>query len=206
LNLVFADKENIGWQVTGTFPLRGGGRGLFPSPGWSGNYDWRGLLESQVLPCAWNPDAGFIGTANNRTVVKDYPHVLSSSWYWPDRIERIMQMLTEKDQHTRQTCKTMQLDVCSLLAFKLRAVLDHVRLSEEIAAEIDGWRNWDRQKKARLVLSRLKSFDGEMRANSSDAVLLSAFLDRVTHNLFADEMGKEHSSAWEAFLVLNSEG
>lgn len=205
LNLVFADKENIGWQVTGTIPLRGRGRGLFPSPGWSGVYDWRGLLEAEALPCAWNPAAGFIATANNRTTAKEYPHVLSSSWYWPDRVERIMQMLSENDRHTPESCKTMQLDVRSPLAFKLQAVLDHGQLSEEIAAEINGWQSLDQQNRARLVLSRLQGFDGEMQDYSSDAALLSAFLNRVTHNLFADEIDKEQSGTWEAFLVLNSE-
>lgn len=206
LNLVFADRENIGWQATGTFPLRGRGRGLLPSPGWSGDYDWRGLLDAQALPRAMNPDRGFIATANHRTVAKDYPHVLSSSWYWPDRYERIVQMLAASDRHTPESCKAMQLDVRSPLAFKLRAVLDDHTLSQQIGAEIDGWPDAGRRRRARQVWSRLRAFDGGMRADSADAALLSAFVNRLTWNLFADEIDPdENPDAWDAFLVLNSE-
>jgi acyl-homoserine-lactone acylase len=68
LNMVFADKDNIAWQVTGNYPMRTKGRGLMPSPGWAGAYDWTVLLDPGLLPNAKNPAAGFIGTANNRTI------------------------------------------------------------------------------------------------------------------------------------------
>ncbi len=103
LNFVLADKQNIAWQVTGNYPIRAKGRGLVPSPGWTGEYDWKGLLDPAVLPHAENPPAGFVATANNRTVSKDYPYVLSSSWMWPERIERITQLISSTDKHTGKT-------------------------------------------------------------------------------------------------------
>ena len=37
LNMVLADKDNIAWQVIGNYPVRAKGRGLMPSPGWTGS-------------------------------------------------------------------------------------------------------------------------------------------------------------------------
>jgi acyl-homoserine-lactone acylase len=132
LNMVFADKDNIAWQVIGNYPVRAKGRGLMPSPGWTGVYDWTGLLDTAVLPNLKNPPAGFIGTANHRTVPKDYPYILSSSWYWPERAERIIQMASATDKHTTQTNMDMQLDTLSLFVPKLKEVI----LNGELAVDI----------------------------------------------------------------------
>ena len=134
LNMVVADRENIAWQVTGRYPLRKNGRGLMPSPGWTGEYDWIGYLDPGELPCALNPAEGFIGTANNRTVPSDYPHVLSSSWYWPSRAERIVEMIAASDEHTLESSMDMQLDVRSTFAPEVRGLLLEGPLSSDIPA------------------------------------------------------------------------
>ncbi|MCK7506227.1 MAG: penicillin acylase family protein [Desulfobacterales bacterium] len=141
LNMVFADKNNIAWQVIGNYPVRAKGRGLMPSPGWTGVYDWTGLLDTNVLPNLKNPPAGFIGTANHRTVPKDYPYILSSSWYWPERAERIIQMASATDKHTTQTNMDMQLDTYSLFVPKLKEVILKGALAGEIIKEIGSWKD-----------------------------------------------------------------
>ena len=50
LNIVFADEKHIGWQVTGRYPNRKEGRGLLPSPGWDGRYDWDGNADPILHP------------------------------------------------------------------------------------------------------------------------------------------------------------
>ena len=205
LNMVFADRNAIAWQVIGTYPVRARGRGLMPSPGWTGEYDWTGLLDTADLPHAKNPAAGFIGTANNRTIPKDYPHVLSSSWYWPERIERIEQMVLATDQHTDKTCRDMQLDTYSLFVPKFKAVVTSGALAVEIGKEIGSWQNEERRNKAGKALAILQAFDGDMKADSRAAALVGAFLDRATRNIFLDEMGTADSKAWRAFLVINNE-
>src|SRR5258708_39186897 len=43
LNVTYADVEgNVGFQMVGYVPVRERGEGLVPSPGWSGQYEWRG--------------------------------------------------------------------------------------------------------------------------------------------------------------------
>jgi acyl-homoserine-lactone acylase len=205
LNMVFADKDNIAWQVIGNYPVRARGRGLMPSPGWTGEYDWTGLLKEEVLPNLKNPSAGFIGTANHRTVPKDFPYILSSSWYWPERAERIAQMATATDKHTVQTNMDMQLDVRSLFVPKLKEVIFKGKMAEDIVKEIGSWRDEQRTANARLALAILKNFDGDMKTDSKGGALTGAFLDVVTKNIFLDELGPVDSVAWKSFLVVNNE-
>lgn len=205
LNMVLADKDNIAWQVIGNFPIRAKGRGLMPSPGWTGKYDWTGLLDPEVLPNVKNPPAGFVGTANNRTIPKDYPHVLSSSWYWPERGERIAQLAAATDKHTAKTCMAMQLDTASLFVPKLKAILMKGKLSGEIGKAIGGWKDEGRRKRAQAALAMLQNFDGNMKADSGLAPIVGAFLSCASKNIFLDELGTADSKAWKSFMYINNE-
>jgi len=83
LNMVFADEQSIGWQVTGRFPNRRGGLGLLPSPGWDGLYDWDGFADPMLHPYDQDPAQGWLGSANQRSVPRGYGMQLSNSWYYP---------------------------------------------------------------------------------------------------------------------------
>jgi acyl-homoserine-lactone acylase len=205
LNMVFADKDNIAWQVIGNYPVRAKGRGLFPSPGWTGEYDWTGLLDTNVLPNIKNPPAGFIGTANHRTIPKDYPYILSSSWYWPERAERIVQMASATDKHTTQTNMDMQLDTYSLFVPKFKDVIFKGKLAQDIIKEISSWKDEKRVARARLALTMLQDFNGDMKADSKGAALMGAFLHSATKDIFLDELGPIDSNAWKSFLIVNNE-
>lgn len=201
LNIVFADKDNIAWQVTGNYPIRAGGRGLMPSPGWTGQYDWIGFLKGNDLPSAKNPEAGFIGTANHRTLAKDDPRILSSSWYWPERAERISQMARATDRHTVKTSVNMQADTHSVFVPKLQKIL----LTDAVRSEIAGLNDESRRRQAQGALALLKAFDGNMTVESTGAAVMSAFLDQVTKNIFLDELGPASSDTWRAFSIMNNE-
>jgi acyl-homoserine-lactone acylase len=205
LNMVFADRDNIGWQVTGNYPIRSKGRGLMPSPGWTGEYDWKGLIDPGTLPSSKNPPEQFIGTANNRTVPRDYRNVLSSSWYWPERAERIAQMVAATDRHTLETCMNMHLDTHSLFVTRLKDALFKGNLAGDISREIESLSDEGKKTKARLALESIKGFDGDMAVASKGASVVSALLDCATKDIFLDEMGPEESRAWKAFIVINNE-
>lgn len=204
LNMVVADRENIAWQVTGRYPLRKNGRGLMPSPGWTGEYDWIGYLDPDELPWALNPAEGFIGTANHRTVPPDYPHVLSSSWYWPSRAERIAEMITASPAHTLESSMGMQLDAQSSFVPKVRGLFLEGALSRDISREIDSWEDRRRKDRAREALDMLRNCDGIMSCDSKNALITGALMHAVTINTFLDELGPEESRAWKAFITSNN--
>ncbi len=136
LNIVFADEKHIGWQVTGRYPNRKEGRGLLPSPGWDGRYDWDGYADPILHPSDQDPQQGWLGTANHRTVQPGYGAQLSNSWYYPERAERIAQLAGASKSHDTQSMIRMQYDQTSLFV----AVASHVRQSRHGAAAAPGHR------------------------------------------------------------------
>lgn len=94
LNVVYADVDgNIAYQMPGLVPVRPTSNGLLPVPGWTGEHEWEGWIPYEELPAMFNPDEGYIVTANNAVVDEDYPHLISLYWADGDRAERIRQIL-----------------------------------------------------------------------------------------------------------------
>lgn len=68
LNFVFADIEgNIGIQSGGLVPARPNWDGLMPVPG-DGRYEWNGFVPVSELLGQTNPEAGWVGSANQYNV------------------------------------------------------------------------------------------------------------------------------------------
>jgi acyl-homoserine-lactone acylase len=197
LNLVMADKNDIAWQVTGRYPLRKKGRGLTPSPGWTGEYGWHGYLDPKHHPSARNPEKGYIGTANNRTVPADFPYILSSSWYYPDRAERIDQMMNGVNNYTVENAKAMQLDVYSPFITVIKSAL----LEEDTLSKMKSlWEASGKLQEAEKAITLFRNFDGFMRVDSAGAAFSGAFLFSLSDNLFADELGGTQSQAYKSLL------
>lgn len=201
LNMVFADASTIGWQVTGHYPQRSKGRGYFPSPGWSGEYDWTGTVPLATLPGEVNPSSGFLATANHRTVTAGHVPHLTGSWYAPERHERIVQVLTENPAQTAQSTTDLHNDVVDLTALKLKTLLraNDTTLRARIARLPDASRD-----SALRSLAMLSDFDGVMAIDAPGAALYGIFLDSLTRQAFADELGPPDSQAWQSFLSANA--
>ena len=122
LNIVFADAQHIGWQVTGRFPNRRAGLGLMPSPGWDSQYDWDGFADPMLHPYDQDPPDGWLGTANHRTVPRGYGMQLSNSWYYPERAERIAELAGASTRHDARSMIAMQYDQQTPFAAKLKAM------------------------------------------------------------------------------------
>jgi acyl-homoserine-lactone acylase len=197
LNLLFADSENIGWQVTGVYPVRKNGRGLLPSPGWTGEYDWETTLSNQEFPYLINPKWGFLATANQRTVSKDFPHVLSSSWYYPDRFERIRDMIRD-GENDFEKMKQMHMDVKTYLPLKLKNKGLFSPFTSKINLVVSSMEE-PLKSDAQEILDILSSFDGEMDKNSVKACVYSVFLHCASKRIFLDELGPKNSPQWESF-------
>ncbi|MDP2225884.1 MAG: penicillin acylase family protein [Moraxellaceae bacterium] len=202
LNVLFADAQNIGWQVTGSYPKRLAGRGYLPSPGWTGAYDWDGYVPYDELPGDINPPERFLATANHRTVMPGAGPQLTGSWYAPERHERIAAQLQVHERHTLGTTTELQNDVQDGAALKLREQLKRMTpvLRERIAQLPANSR--EQAEKALRLLSR---FDGVMDATDAPgAALYGIFLDTLTRETFADELGPRDGVAWQSFLLANA--
>jgi penicillin G amidase len=173
--MVFADVDgNIGYQLTGLHPIRRSGDGTLPVPGWTDDHEWDGWVPFDELPRAYNPDEGFLCTANNKPHDDGYPHLLGRDFLPPFRARRIAQMITERDRHTRETFARMQMDTVSLPA--ARIVPHLVRL--EPAS--------DRQKEA---LALLAEWDLDLAADSAAAALYEVWCEHVAKRVLLPLVG-----------------
>ncbi|WP_225775028.1 penicillin acylase family protein [Pseudomonas sp. Marseille-Q5115] len=199
LNMVFADANDIGWQVTGRYPNRKDGKGQVPSPGWDSRYDWDGYADPMLHPYDQTPASGWLGTANQRTAQPGYGMQLSSSWYYPERSERIAQLAANGKQDARSMI-AWQYDQTTLFAAKLKRMFEAPGVAQPLQKAIDALPTADRAK-AREALSRLMAFDGRLSADSADAALYELFLQESARQTFLDELGPEDSPAWKAFVA-----
>ena len=117
-SLICGDVEgNIALQVTGLTPDRDGWNGRLPVPG-NGDYEWRGFRTD--LPREFNPDRGYITTANNNVHPPAYEgrpvFYHSSRGVETSRIKRLHQILGTDKQFTVSDHMGIQHDVHSLSA------------------------------------------------------------------------------------------
>jgi penicillin amidase len=144
-NMVWADKEgNIGWQAVGIAPIRNNFSGLVPVPG-DGSYEWDGYLPIIEKPHAYNPEKGFIATANQNVTPENYTHwnAIGYSWSDPYRGDRINQVLSSGKKMTMDDMKALQVDYLSIPARTLVPYLKDLPLSGKAAEAQKLLSNWD---------------------------------------------------------------
>lgn len=172
-NLVYADTEgNIGYQTPGRLPIRGAGDGSLPQPGWDSAYDWKGFIPFEELPVAYNPESGYIVTANNAIVAEDYAHLLTRDWDYgwrAARIEELIERASAKGKLTAEDMRAIQADDQFWIGIRLVAAYDDLRTGDE---EVDA------------ALALLESWDLQNEADSAAAAYANALWDELAQNLF----------------------
>ncbi len=124
LNFVFGDKDgNIGWHVSGKLPIRSQGDGTFPYPVKDGTDNWIGWIPFDEMPHRYNPERGWVGTCNHKTVAGDYPYYFSSHASPSYRYRRLSQLLDSKGKKSIDDHWRFQRDTLNLMAAKLVPVM-----------------------------------------------------------------------------------
>lgn len=175
-NLVYADVDgNIGYQSPGTIPIRKKGDGRWPVPGWDSSYGWNGSIPFDSLPRLYNPDEGFIVTANNKVIGDQYPAVLGADTAAGYRSERIRELIEAKDKLSVQDMSDIQNDTYSALAARLVPALLDVRLESKYYREGP---------------QTLKDWDFKQDADSSAAAYFNAVWSNLLADTFRDQLPK----------------
>ena len=117
-SLICGDVDgNIALQVTGLTPDRDGWNGRLPVPG-TGAYEWRGFRTD--LPREFNPERGYIATANNNVHPPGYEgrpvFYHSSRGIETSRIARLHQVLGSDELLSVDDHRRIQHDARSLAA------------------------------------------------------------------------------------------
>jgi len=202
-NLICGDVDgNISWMAAALTPDRRAvgpeGRswvGRLPVPG-TGAYEWNGFRRD--LPQEFNPDRGFIVTANHNVQPKDYspPLMFKSSANLPfDRITRLLQLFDSPRAFTLDDHRRMMLDG------------KHLRAESELAL----FRGWTSStpgvERARQLLA---SWDAVLAKESAAAAIydvwrgVSAAAERDATRPAADRQPEHEASLAKAVAELTS--
>jgi len=173
-NLVYADMDgNIGWQASGLAPIRENWFGLFPVPGDSGEFEWKGFRDARELPFVYNPREHFIATANHNILPPGYKIPLGYEWALPFRFQRIKELLTSAKKFTTADFERMQNDVTSLPAKRFQAIL----------------RRWQAPDKLAQVVKQLCSWDAALRSGSAEAAIYEVWIAKLPTAIFGPKLG-----------------
>jgi penicillin amidase len=164
-NMIYADTAgNIGWQAAGLTPIRSGSWvGRLPVPG-TGSFEWVGFRPMHELPREFNPDRGYITTANHNIMPPGYSPPLGYDWSSPLRYLRLEDVLSDSGGFSVEAFKALQNDVYSSAA-------------HEAVRIFDGWESPDDAvERARRLLV---AWDGWLRADGSTAAIYRTWRDTV---------------------------
>lgn len=184
-NFAYADTlGNIGMNAGGGIPLREGD-GIFIRDGRTDQYDWKGYVPFEQLPFVLNPRHGAVSSANNRSVSNDYPYFISHSFDVPYRINRIREMLGEKETLGVDDFKRMLADQHSDYA---RLVVPHIlrinaRQAELTLIELE-------------ALNEMTMWDYDMNRSLAAPSIFEYFRRHFMENLLADELDDLYDQLW----------
>jgi penicillin amidase len=126
-NIVYADVDgNIGEHSVGMAPVRKKFTGTMPVPG-NGGFEWAGWVPVSELPHQFNPERGYVVTANQRMTPENFGYNVGFEWSEPYRAQRITEVLNQAALNghklSREDMEQLQGDVTSLPARELLALL-----------------------------------------------------------------------------------
>lgn len=178
-NFVYADVNgNIGLYTGGGVPIRKG-NGYTIMSGETDEYDWKGVVPFEQLPHSYNPESGFVSSANNKTVDDDYPYYIGIYFAQEYRIKRIRELLNQKEKLSIEDFTEIQNDQNSVLVKKLHKdiveILNKAELNDMEEKALEIFTNWD----------------GEMSAEAAGPAVFESFYLILPKNILMDEMGED---------------
>jgi penicillin amidase len=184
-NIAYADVNgNIGLQCCAGVPVRKT-KGNQVFPGDTDEFDWQGIHPFEELPFTYNPECGYVYSANNRTIDDDYPYYISSWYDLPNRANRIKQMLTEKEKLSVEDFKKMHTDQHSVLVDDMLPVI------------FKSLEKSDLKENEKTALSLLQKWNHVLQADSPEPLIFEEFYKVLATNILKDDLG---DSLYEQFL------
>ena len=198
-NIIYGDVDgNIGYQVPGLYPIRPKGNGLAPVPGWTDEYEWQGYVPYEQLPYVYNPEKGYIVTANNPVTTPNFPIPQGSSFSYGYRARRIAEMIEgDTDGITAEDIADMHGDTFDRSASEIIPYLAGLELRGEQEEPPEEESEKEREKREEReeeelealedARERLFAWDKRMDIDSSAAVLYSYFWIELIEETFKDQ-------------------
>ncbi len=146
-NCLFAAKNgDIAIRTQGNFPAKWAGQGDFVMPGTDSSYMWKSMIPQTEVPFQYNPERGFVSSANQRPVDYNYPYYLGLE-YPEYRGIIVNRMLNGMNNITVEDMMKMQTDNYNVFAEMARPIfLKNIRqeaLTPDGKKYFDLLKTWD---------------------------------------------------------------
>lgn len=185
LAFVYADADgNIGLFPAGEIPIRLAHDGALPVDGASGAFEWQGSLAHEAKPFLFNPEPGYIVSANQQMAPPEAGAPLGpfgQDVMAPFRAKRIAALLTAAASLSAADFERIQSDRYDSSS---EPILRHLVAISPPPGD------------AALAHEVLRGWDGQMQAGAAPA-LYQAFYLKLLENTFRDDLGDE---LYEEFL------
>lgn len=192
LSFHYADiNGNIGYQAAGIIPHRADGSGSLPIAGFSCTEHWMGNIPFEGLPNAYNPNVGYIVSANNKIVSSDFNYNLGNNFLAPFRAGRISTLLSQKDKLDLNANQQIQKDQYSWVANYLTAqILEAYYKSKISNAEL------------LPVIQLLNKWDFILSETSPQAFIFEKtyenLLKKILYAKLGNDLTKDYLKEWRA--------
>ena len=174
LSACYADTAgHIAYLLVGRLPDRPGSGGM-PMPGWTGAYDWRGLLPGSANPFVLDPPDGIVLNANNRPVGSASDVGWNGEWDPGFRYAYLRTQLEQLRGADVAATSRLQNDYTSLPVARFREAIDAARPTTAQGQQV--------QKIAR-------EWDGTLGVHSAGAAVYEAWIGQMSRLVFADKLG-----------------
>ena len=189
-NIIYADIDgNIGWRPAVYIPIRREGFSMIPKQGDNPLFDWKGMVPFEEMPFLYNPEKGFISTANNRTIDEDFPYYISGLWADPSRIRVINKKLEERDTFDLEYMKEIQLEYTSEFASIVLPSLLEQDIKED--SQI-----------VKRAMTFLRSWDCVESKDSEATLIFHSIIKALVKNIYYDELTLLGDNYYDGFAEL----
>ncbi len=177
-NCVFACKNgDIALRTQGTWPAKWKGQGDFVMPGFDSSYMWQGIIPQSEVPYQYNPERGFVSSANQKPVDETYPYYIGRE-YPVVRGLLINKRLNGMEQITPQDMMALQTENFNLYAQEMMPVfLKRINITSFNAEE-------------QKYFSLLSSWNFKNDPDSKGATVYDTLFKIFKANVFNDEFAK----------------
>jgi penicillin G amidase len=190
-NFIYADVEgNIGYQTPGLIPIRpASNTGLVPVEATDDSDIWLGYIPFDLLPRVYNPESGYIHSANEAVVPLEYydwlreqlgdqygedaNYIISQDWDTGYRGKRIVELLESGAPFTVEKFRQIQADNKFIPAEEIAPSLEALEFEDTTLSEARDW---------------LLEWDYQMHMDSPQAALFGQFWTALQQQTFGDQL------------------
>jgi len=194
-NCVFASKNGgIAIRTQGEWPAKWKGQGDFVMPGTDTSYLWQGMIPQDEVPYQYNPERGFVSSANQKPVDDSAYHYYLGRDYPLYRGLNINRRLNAMTNITPQDMMALQTDNLDMGAAMIKPqILANMKESELNDTEKKYW-------------DMFKSWDCRNDVGSKGTTVFEQFWKSFEHTVFDDEYANAPKVVMRPFVSNLVEG